>query len=291
MTTSRTGWTEVGDRVYSRRYEPVDITVTAIVGPAGVAVVDTRCSLAEGRELRDDLRTLSPAPVRWVVNTHAHWDHCWGNAEFVTPRQNPSAEIWGHRTVPDAFRSPWAAELKKEIAADSDEWAAKVAELVEVPPTHLVDTAHTLDIGDRSVAFRHVGRGHTDGDLLILVPDANLVLGGDLIEESGPVGYGPDSFPLEWPATLDRALALADDDTVFVPGHGDPVDTRFVREQRATIAAVAAEIHRMHAAGVAPDRALDAGAWPYPWPYPAYPAHLVARGYAALDGLDGTVGA
>jgi len=86
---------EVGDRVYQRRYDPCDVNVSVVVGSDGLLVADTRCSLAEARELRDHLRELSAEPVRWVVNTHIHWDHVWGNAEFVSPRQVPPAEVWG----------------------------------------------------------------------------------------------------------------------------------------------------------------------------------------------------
>ena len=64
----------------------------------------------------------------------------------------------------------------------------------------------------------HPGRGHTSGDLVVRVPDADVLLGGDLIEESDPPFIGDDSWPMEWPLTLDLVLGLMTDATVVVPG-------------------------------------------------------------------------
>lgn len=283
-TTPDHGWREVADRVYLRRYQPVDVTVTAIRGADGFAVVDTRCSPSEGREIREDLRRLSPAPVRWVVNTHAHFDHMWGNAEFVEPRLSPPAEIWGHANVPAACFDEDAAAFRRDLMARKPEWAVKFADFVEVPPDHLVEGHHTLDLGDRGVELRHLGRGHTDGDLVLWLPDADAVLTGDLVEQSGAPAFGSDSFPLEWPATIDALLAVAPEssDLVLVPGHGEPVDRAFATAQRADLAAVAAEIGRLHAAGVPRDEAFAAGSWPFPWK-DADSTSAVTRGYDALD--------
>lgn len=282
------GWREVADHVFIRRYQPVDVTITAIVGGEGIAVVDTRCSLAEARELRDDLRRLSSAPVRWVVNTHAHWDHMWGNAEFVEPRLSPPAEIWGHATVPGRCFDDEAAAFRRRTAREHPEWAARWADFVEVPPDHLVERHHVLDLGDRGVELRYLGRGHTEGDLVLHVPAANVMLAGDLVEQSGPVNFGIDCFPLEWATTLDALIALGTAGSVaaFVPGHGEPVGLDFVIEQRAAIDGVAAEVRRLHGAGIAPDEALATGDWPAPWDEEHARQQLdqaIRRGFAALD--------
>ena len=276
------GWHEVGERVFRKRFEPCDVTVTAVVGGDGVAIVDTRCSVAEAGEVLDQLARLTPAPLRWVVNTHAHFDHTWGNARFLAPRHDPPARIWGHQTLPARFdpEDPELAEFLKKLAAVDGEWAARVAALEPAPPTELVDEAATLDVGGRLVELRHLGRGHTDGDLWIRVPDAGIVLSGDLVEESGPPSFGPDSYPLEWAATLDRALAWMGPDAIVVPGHGEPVDRAYIAEQRAQIDAIAQEIRRLHAAGVKRDDAAAEGTWPVS----AKALHeAIARGYAALE--------
>jgi glyoxylase-like metal-dependent hydrolase (beta-lactamase superfamily II) len=285
MAETNTGWVEVGDRVYQRRYQPVDVTVTAVAGTGGLMVVDTRCSLAEARELREHLREISAAPVRWVVNTHIHWDHVWGNAEFTAPRQVPPAEFWGSAEMVAAMRGakddPEAAAFKQHLASRSEEWAAKMAELEEHVPENTVRGAHDLDLGGgRVVRMRQIGRGHTDGDLVLHVPDADVLLMGDLLEESGDPAFGPDSFPLDWAPTLDAALALTGPDTRFVPGHGDAADAAFVRAQRDAIAALADQCRALHAAGVPLDEALKTGEWPYD---PQHLDNAVKRAYLQLD--------
>ncbi|MBR7837215.1 MBL fold metallo-hydrolase [Actinospica durhamensis] len=282
-------WQEAAERVYRARFDPCDVTVTAVVGADGVAVVDTRCSPAEGRELKESLRTLTGAPIRWVVNTHAHFDHVWGNVEFVAPRLTPPARIWGHASVPAGSEFDLAAPVTKALleqlraeAAEDPGWAAaRLDELEVAAPTELVEERAVIDLGDRALELLHLGRGHTAGDLWLRVDDADVLLAGDLVEQSGPPAYGPDSFPLEWAATLERALALMGPGTVVVPGHGEPVDADFVRRQRAAIDAVAREITRLHIAGVAVEAALDEGAWTLPR---AGLGQAVRRGYEALIG-------
>ena len=281
--TPEPGWREVADRVFQRRYEPFDVTVSVVVGADGLAVVDTRGSLAEGRELREHLRRLSAAPVRWVVNTHWHFDHLWGNAVFTAPRQRPPAEVWGHRSVPGALAGPMNDEQKRDFAAEGGRWTSLLAELEEAAPGHLVDRVHTLDLGDRAVLLRHPGRGHTDGDLLVRVPDADALIAGDLVEQSGPPAYGPDSYPLDWAATLDALLEGTTPATVIVPGHGDPVDAAFVRAQRADVAAVAAQLTALHRDGVPVGDATAEGLWPFP---ADALVHAAARAYAQLDRTD-----
>jgi glyoxylase-like metal-dependent hydrolase (beta-lactamase superfamily II) len=275
-------WEEVGEGVYRKRYQPLDVTVTAVVGSDGVAVVDTRCSLAEGREIKEDLRRLTSAPVRWVVNTHAHFDHCWGNAEFAAPRLTPPAQIWGHETLPPRIdpADPGVVEMRALLATKGSPWAEKEAELELVPPTELVRDAAVLDLGDRALDLRYLGRGHTDGDLWILVSGTGVALAGDLIEESGPPMFGEDSFPLEWAGTLERGLGLLAPGAVIVPGHGAVVDATFVRAQRDAIDAVAQEIRRLHAAEVPVSSAGAEGTWALP---SSSLGSAITRGYTALD--------
>lgn len=281
-------WDEIGERVFRKRFEPCDVTVTAVVGSEGVAVVDTRCSLPEAQEIKSQLRRLTSAPVRWVVNTHAHFDHCWGNAEFAAPRLTPPARIWGHASVPARLdpRDEQVRDLMAQIAAEGPLWAQRMAQLEFAAPTELVRDRASIDLGDRTLELRFLGRGHTEGDLWILIgaagaaaERAGIVLAGDLVEESGPPAFGPDSFPLEWAPTLDLALTLLGPDTLVVPGHGAVVDAAFVQAQRDAISAVAQEIRRLHAAGVAVESATAQGVW-------AIEAKAlgsaVERGYAAL---------
>ena len=106
-----------------------------------------------------------------------------------------------------------------------------------------IAVATAFDLGDRRVEIAHLGRGHTDGDLVVVVPDADVLFAGDLLESAGPPSFGPDSVPDEWPATLDAVIGLMTATTLAVPGHGEPVGREFVFEQRGRIAAQAAETH------------------------------------------------
>lgn len=271
-------WNETADGVFTRRFDPVNITVTAVLGADGVLVVDTRCSVQEGRELREELAKLTPRPVRWVVNTHAHFDHMWGNAAFDTPLMEPPAEFWGHEDF--AGDDP---ELPGYLLREGGpEWAAKLAELVVRRPDRLVAASHSLDLGGRVVELRHAGRGHTDHDLVLWLPDADVLLGGDLVEQSGPVAFGSDSFPLDWPATLAAVADLTTESTIYVPGHGDPAGAAFLRGQQEFVTAVAEQIRALHADGVPVGRAVEAGKWPME--DASHFSDAVKRGYAQLSG-------
>jgi glyoxylase-like metal-dependent hydrolase (beta-lactamase superfamily II) len=232
--TSVEPWREIADRVFVRRFEFFDQTIGAVVGRDRVLVIDTRSTLVQARELLNDLRHVSNLP-HVVLNTHAHFDHVLGNAAFRP------CEIWGEdgcarfmRELGDARRAGIAAEMP-EIAVDV------LASPVD-PPDRTFTGAATLDLGDRLVDLRHVGRGHTDHDVVALVPDAKVVFAGDLIEEGAPPSFG-DAYPLDWPATLGHLLDLASDGQV-VPGHGEVVDRDFVAGQLGEIAFLAEAARR-----------------------------------------------
>lgn len=80
------------------------------------------------------------------------------------------------------------------------------------------------------------GLGHTDADIVVSVPDADVAFFGDLVEEGAPPSFG-DSYPVAWPLTL--SLAADDLPGTVVPGHGDVVGQSFVRSQHEELTAVA----------------------------------------------------
>jgi glyoxylase-like metal-dependent hydrolase (beta-lactamase superfamily II) len=258
------GWDEVAEGVFQRRYNPLDVSVCVIRGSDGLAVVDTRSSPRQADEIRADLRELSSQPVRWVVNTHAHYDHTFGNQRFG-PDSDLNVPIYGHVRLPahlDDYERPRLASWIARGEEPAEEWR----EVVITPPTELVGDRYALDLGDRAVDLLYLGRGHTDNDLLLHVRDASAWVLGDVIEESGPPMYGSGCFPLEWPGTVGRLLALLEDGDVLVPGHGGPVGPRFARAQQAQLAEVADMIRELHAAGVPASEAIQAGGprWPLP---------------------------
>jgi glyoxylase-like metal-dependent hydrolase (beta-lactamase superfamily II) len=270
---------EVADRVWVARYEWADANVTAIGSERGVVVVDTHGSTAAGRAVMDDLRRLGAGAVHAVVNTHWHWDHAFGNAAFR--EQDPDLPIHAHERA-----AAWLAERGEETKArwlehPQDPHAAEVAETEIVLPDRLFTSTRTLDLTDRAVELVHAGRGHTDGDLVVRIPDTDVVLGGDLVEESAHPWIGPDSRPLEWPATLDAVLALIGPDTLVVPGHGVAVDRTFVQTQRRELGLIAESVRRLVHSGVPRQEAAAEGAWPWETDDPRI-ANAVARGYEHL---------
>ena len=263
-----TGWRQVGDGIFCRRYEFLALTVGAVLGDDGVLVIDTRASHAEARELIADLAGLTRLPVRWVVNTHYHWDHCWGNALF------PRAELWGHENTRRRLLEGGGSVRASVLPWFPPERRHEVREVQIVPPDHTVSDMISLDIG-RPVDLRYHGRGHTDSDITIEVGDVTFA--GDLVEEAAPPSFG-DAYPPEWVATLDRVIERTKGPVV--PGHGNPVDRAFVERQRADIAATVELAQATYAQGVPPQE-VDLRHAPFLAPVART---VVVRTYALLAG-------
>src|SRR6478735_167300 len=205
-------WSEVGDRVFVRRYAFYDQNIGAILGDDGVLIVDTRVSHRQADEILSDLRELTPLPVRAVVNTHGHNDHAFGNHRFRP------APIWGHTRCARMITETGADQIAR-VASAMPDLAADLAEVVLDPPDRTFeDTATvTFDAGGRAVELRYLGRGHTDNDIVVLVPDADVMFAGDLVEADATPFFG-DGFPIDWPTTVEAVVDLVTG--AVVPGHG-----------------------------------------------------------------------
>lgn len=272
-------FTEVAERVWVARYPWVDVNITAIGGGDGLVVVDTHGSTVAGREVVEDLGRLGTWDVTAVVNTHWHWDHTFGNAAFRA--QWPGVPIHAQESAAD-WLSEHAETAKRDLAGIDDlERIEEIQDSEVVVPDRTFETSATIDLGDRVVELIHPGRGHTDGDLVVRVPDANVLVAGDLIEESDHPWIGMDSWPLEWASTLEVMLTLIAPRTVVVPGHGALVDRVFVESQRQELAAIEQEISRLALAGVTVTEAVAQGQWPWEATNPGL-VNAVTRGYAQL---------
>lgn len=276
------GFQEVADRIWVARYEWFDVNVTAVGGDRGLLVVDTHASARAARAVVADLRRLGAGEVVAVVNTHEHFDHTFGNGE-LRAAYGDELPIHAHETA--AERTVPAGERIKALydAEPDDPHREEVQETEVVAADTTFSSAVALDLGDRMVELVHPGRGHTAGDLVVRVPDADVLLAGDLVEESalrhGVPGFGEDCYPFDWPLSLDVVLALTTPGSVVVPGHGAPVDRDFVEEQRNAIGAVAETIRDLAARGVPVGQALELAEWPYPR---EELAAAVRRGYEQL---------
>lgn len=288
---------EVAAGCFVLRYPEWDVSIGVVVGSDGILVVDTRATEAQGHRLADDVRRVAPGvPIRWVVNTHQHFDHTFGNLAFE------GATIHAHENAAAGLVSA-GDRIKDVIRADSSldpDHPAITAEVLDEVlatsyrlPDETFSSAAVIDLGDRYVELAYPGRGHTDGDLVVRVPDADVVFGGDLVEQSADPSYGPDCFPLDWAPSVDLVVGMLTPQTVVVPGHGAPVDKGFVQDQRADLSDVGELIRSLFAQGVPQADALRvggegsgssvAGLGPSGWPYPApHLSHAVSRGYAQL---------
>jgi glyoxylase-like metal-dependent hydrolase (beta-lactamase superfamily II) len=269
-------FTEVGAGVFVLRYPVLDVNIGLVVGGEAAAVVDTLSTDAQAGELLDAARRVTARPLR-VINTHHHFDHTFGNAVLAAH----GAPIWAQeeaaallRTRGELLRRQWCAEYE----ANHPDLAEAMRRVHLRPPDHTVHLTHALDLGDRTVQLRHFGRGHTAGDLVVLVPDAGVAFAGDLVEESGPPQFH-DAYPLDWPDTLAALLDAVDEDTSVVPGHGAVVKTAFVTAQRDQLTALDWLIRDGDADGAPIERVVEAA------PFDPETARVaVRRGYDQLSG-------
>jgi glyoxylase-like metal-dependent hydrolase (beta-lactamase superfamily II) len=242
-------WREVGDRVWVRRYESLDQTIGVIGGDTGLVVIDTRSSHRLADELRADLEQL-PGSLAAVVNTHGHWDHVFGNARFIP------APIWGHvRCAAMIIERGEEMRIRAQRAYPFE----TIGEVVLTPPTELFTESATLDLGDRQVELRYLGRGHTDNDIVVVVPDASVLFAGDLLEDAPAPGFG-DSYPIDWVAAGRALLDLVEG--VVVPGHGDPFDIAFAERQVADLAVLTELAKEIASGAIGPDEAVRRSPFP-----------------------------
>ncbi len=241
---------ELGEGVFRRRYASLDLNIGVVIGGDGVLVIDTRASHGQAEELRTEIGGLTELPIRWVVNTHWHWDHTFGNAIF------PDAAVWGHRRCRD-YLIEHGEEAKQGAIGWAGEANRAVIEAVVIrPPEFVVDPDGSIDLGGRTVRMEWLGLGHTDADLVVTVPDVGVVFAGDLLEQGAPPYYG-DGYPFAWQDTVNELRGRTA--TMTVPGHGDVMNADAVADQCEEIAAVAAACAEGLASGL-----FDPSHGPYP---------------------------
>jgi len=245
-------WQEIGDRVLVGRYRFYDQNIGVVVGSDGALVIDTRTTPRQAHEVLDDIRDHTRLPVRWFINTHWHYDHAFGNA-VMRP-----AEGWGHVAC-GAGLLAFGERMRTSFAAEVPALASEVAEVVIDPPERTFVTTATIDLGEgRIVEMTHLGRGHTDADIVVTVPHADVLFAGDLLENAAPPYFG-DGYPIAWPGTVERMLPLVTGRVV--PGHGDVADRAFVERQLEDLGTVASLARRAHAQGLTVDDVMAHAPW------------------------------
>ncbi|MGB3829921.1 MAG: MBL fold metallo-hydrolase [Ornithinimicrobium sp.] len=231
-------WQEVAAGVMVRRHEDLDLNCGLVLGHERALVIDTATTTRRGYELAEAVRQVTPLE-QVVVNTHAHYDHCFGNAAFR------DSQIYAHVGAAEGLRR--TAERQREDAMahlsqeNRHEDATSLRDTEVVLPFYLIESNISLDLGERTVHLLFGGRAHTDHDLAVSVPDAHTVFWGDLVEQGADPAM-EDCYPLEWAATMHTlsTSSVVRNASVAVPGHGDVVDAAFVSAQTEQLRQLAA---------------------------------------------------
>jgi cyclase len=206
---------KVGDGVYYAT-GGVGSNNVMIVNDQDVMLVDDGTTPATARAFLEDVKTITNKPVRYVVNTHFHYDHTDGNSVFP-----PDVQIIAHdyvRTAILTFDVLHREPYKTGAANAPPAVAEQLREVKAVPPNTTYASKMVLHKGQREIQLLFLGRGHTGGDTVVFLPKERIVCTGDLMESR--IAYMGDAFFDEWITTLDALKKL--DFALDLPGHGVP---------------------------------------------------------------------
>jgi glyoxylase-like metal-dependent hydrolase (beta-lactamase superfamily II) len=243
--------------VASRVYK-VNCNTALIETDDGVLVVDSHSKPSAARAVIERLRDVTPKPVRYLVNTHYHWDHWQGNEAYPSAfghvdvitnditreamARKSLKRIQDHvRQVPaeiTQLRAQLAqatgADQRAELASNlrqAEQYLAEVRALRPAMPTMVFERAMRILQPEREIHLLHLGRAHTEGDVIVYLPRERLVVTGDAV-----IGWTPfmgDGYPQDWPETL-RRLEQLDFDRMIM-GHGQVAGRDWLRTFRSYV--------------------------------------------------------
>ena len=195
-----------------------------IVTPAGVVVIDALGSPALAERLLVEIGKITPLPVKVVILTHYHADHIYGLQAFKAK----GATILARREGLEYLNSNTARQRLEASRQELAPWIDASTRLV--PADRWLDADETLELGGVKLQIRHVGPSHTPEDLVVWMPQENVLFAGDLVFRSR-IPFVGQADSGHWIKALDQLLAF--DAKVIVPGHG-PISTEARKDMQLT---------------------------------------------------------
>ncbi len=227
------GLTKIADNVYSyvdvKNGSPANSVAAnagIVIGHDGILVIDTLVSAREAKRFIADIRKISDKPIKYVVNTHHHLDHSFGNSEFA----RLGATIVSHTNDRNNLEKKGNAVLKraKDYGLTDEDLAGTVITL----PTVTFTDRMTIDLGGETVELIFIAPSHTDGSTLVYIPRREILFTGDvLFTDFHP--YMGDSDVEGWVENLNYILDL--DVVAIIPGHGPISGKKDVADMKAYI--------------------------------------------------------
>ena len=225
-------------------YDDLSSNSAFLVTDEGVLVIDTRQHPAHGRDLIERIRKITDKPVKWVINTHAHGDHFYGNPAFKAV----GATIIAHRDVVAGMVKNEQLEFKRRLAFFKS-LNLDPSEVKTVLPDVTFDSRLTLKLGGRVVEIMYLGPGQNPGDTLVYFPHARaLYVGGPFANNN----WSNMSFTPSMDGWIAMLIKIADMENVdmFLPGHGDVGKREDVLDEAKLLTDVQAGVKAAIAAGM-----------------------------------------
>ncbi|HVD93921.1 MAG TPA: MBL fold metallo-hydrolase [Vicinamibacterales bacterium] len=272
---------EVAKGVYlfvSKPYGDVglDGNSIAILSDEGVLVFDSNGTPASSAAVLAEIRKLTDKPVKYIVNSHWHWDHWYGTETYT--RAFPDVKVVAHEKTRAMMAGPaldfnrpgleaqlpgYIASLEKRAATDpaiqplleEDRFFLNQKKNVHlVLPTQTFDDKVVLRLGTREIHVLHVDRAVTPGDAFVYLPAEKIVITGDLLVN--PVSFALSCYPTGWLRTLEKIDGL--DASIIVPGHGEPLhDKSLLRAHMSVMRQLLKAGKDAKARGLDPDQARE----------------------------------
>ncbi|HEY8491450.1 MAG TPA: MBL fold metallo-hydrolase [Dehalococcoidia bacterium] len=248
MPPTEPGLHEVEDRVFVRLGEQGAMNAGFVVGEEAVAVVDTLISPGTARRLLADIRSVTDKPVRYVLNTHHHGDHTFGNQAF------PEAVVIAHRECRSELQAN-AEAMRRQFSQISPELAQDLQELQVRLPAVTFNQQLSVHLGSRELQLSYHGPAHTRGDVIVVVPDAGVAFMGDLLTVGVVPGMRDADFP-GWIRALEDLQAVGAE--TLIPGHGPVGDKTHLRDLRDYLSDLWGQAAEAYARGLSEEEAVQA---------------------------------